>query len=414
MRCLRPRVGAAGGSDTDPSSPGAPPGSFLGKVRPGRQEVCGPHAVHPLGPGEEVLSWEDTTEQRGFGARGAGKGGRSAPAPAPRRLQGCHAGALGSFYFPSFGPSVPQVWLGEALSAPNCSGRQREPAFEGGTRCVCQHVPAAADSADSGPGDAGAAGQGAGHGPKPRGAAPRPQLSTPEDEEGSQRCAGVTLLSRGSHPPVPAGCVPRRGSEGGGGCGVQGAAGVRSSWGLSRYPHGCLGMDGSPSPSGRPRKCHDSVTRAPRCPLPRAGLRSPVGDGVPGRAKALGRPQPATAPLRVCRGSRLQHPGGNLQLRLCRAGYGISMETLPLRLCGLGRCHLHGNAAAVQAGMRSWAPPGLRVPPRCPPLPEAPPQDPQLAPVLGTGVGGEARGNSGELCSAGEPRCKVREQRGTL
>lgn len=154
MRCLRPRVGAAGGSDTDPSSPGAPPGSFLGKVRPGRQEVCGPHAVHPLGPGEEVLSWEDTTEQRGLGARGAGKGGRSAPAPAPRRLQGCHAGALGSFYFPSFGPAVPQVWLREALSAPNCSGRQREPAFEGGTRCVCQHVPAAADSADSGPGDA--------------------------------------------------------------------------------------------------------------------------------------------------------------------------------------------------------------------------------------------------------------------
>ena len=66
------------------------------------------------------------------------------------------------------------------------------------------------------------------------------------------------------------------------------------------------------------------------------------------------------APLRV-RGSQLQHLGGNLLLRLCRAGYGISMETLPLRLCGLGRCHLHGNAAAaaVQAGMR-W--PGTGCP----------------------------------------------------
>lgn len=28
------------------------------------------------------------------------------------------------------------------------------------------------------------------------------------------------------------------------------------------------------------------------------------------------------------------------------------METLPLRRCGLGRCHLHGNAAAADAGMR--------------------------------------------------------------
>lgn len=413
MRCLRPRVGAAGGSDTDPSSPGAPPGSFLGKVRPGRQEVCGPHTVHPLGPGEEVLSWEDTTEQRGLGARGAGKGGRSAPAPAPRRLQGCHAGALGSFYFPSFGPAVPQVWLREALSAPNCSGRQREPAFEGGTRCVCQHVPAAADSADSGPGDVGAAGQGAGHGPKPRGAAPRPQLSTPEDEEGSQRCAGVTLLSRGSHPPVPAGCVPRRGSEGGGSCGVQGAAGARSSQGLSRYPHGCLGMDGSLSPSGRPRKCHDSVTRAPRCPLPRAGLRSPVGDGVPGRAKALGRPQPATAPLRVPRvpatASRRQSPA----------------QVVP---CWIR--HLHGNppAQAVRArempsprkrGGRAGrdAQPGTARTAGTPPVPPAPggtPPRPAARPCPRHRGGGEARGNSGELCSVGEPRCKVREQRGTL
>lgn len=128
-----------------------------------------------------------------------------------------------------------------------------------------------------------------------------------------------------------------------------------------------------PVPAGRPRKCHDSVTRVPRCPLPRAGLRSLVGDGVPGRGKRLADPN-RRRPRCGCRGSRLQHPGGNLWLRLCRAGYGISMETLPLRLCGLGRCHLHGNAAAVQAGMRSRAPPGLRVPPRCPPLPEAPPR----------------------------------------
>lgn len=176
---------------------------------------------------------------------------------------------------------------------------------------------------------------------------------------------------------------------------MQGAAGVRSSWGLSRYPHGCLGMDGSPSPSGRPRKCHDSVTRAPRCPLPRAGLRSPVGDGVPGRAKALGRPQPATAPLRVPRvpatASRRQSPA----------------QVVP---CWIR--HLHGNppAQAVRArempsprkrGGRAGrdAQPGTARTAGTPPVPPAPggtPQDPQLAPVLGTGgVGrhGEIRGS---------------------
>lgn len=130
-----------------------------------------------------------------------------------------------------------------------------------------------------------------------------------------------------------------------------------------------------PVTSGRPRKCPYSMTRVTRSPLPRAGLTRLVGDGVPppprqGRGSASP-PQPGTAPLRV-RGSQLQHPGGNLWLRLCRAGYGISMETLPLRLCGLGRCHLHGNAAAVQAGMRGRAPRGLRVPP-VPPAPRGSP-----------------------------------------
>lgn len=175
---------------------------------------------------------------------------------------------------------------------------------------------------------------------------------------------------------------------------MQGAAGVRSSQGLSRYPHGCLGMVGSPSPSGRPRKCHDSVTRAPRCPLPRAGLRSPVGDGVPGRAKALGQPQPATAPLRVPRvpatASRRQSPA----------------QVVP---CWIR--HLHGNppAQAVRArempsprkrGGRAGrdAQPGTARTAGTPPVPPAPrgtPPRPAARPCPRHRGGGEGTGKFG-------------------
>lgn len=59
-----------------------------------------------------------------------------------------------------------------------------------------------------------------------------------------------------------------------------------------------------------------------------------------GNGPTVGAKVPATAPRQKS------------LAQVVRVGYSISMETLLLRLCGLRRCHLHGNAAvaAVQAG----------------------------------------------------------------
>lgn len=74
-----------------------------------------------------------SSEDLGRQARGREEDWRLTPLLSSSRAATLEPGVL---LFPILRPRSPQVWLQEALSAPNCSGRQREPAFEGGTCCV--------------------------------------------------------------------------------------------------------------------------------------------------------------------------------------------------------------------------------------------------------------------------------------
>lgn len=111
-----------------------------------------------------------------------------------------------------------------------------------------------------------------------------------------------------------------------------------------------LATDRDPSPPGHPKRDtrhHPGGGQAWRLlpsqrrlklapassqrPSPNAGWEA-VGCHPTGATAGPGPPSSTGAAAVRVRGSRLQHRGRNLLLRLCGAGYGISMETLPLRL----------------------------------------------------------------------------------